>query len=71
MSEDRGVYHRPRKIAPQSGIMPHKFWVENRADDILEAIERCRRGKYIIPVEWVDELAEHLRTLEKKDGGDE
>jgi len=60
-----GVYHRPRKTAPPLGLVPRKFWIENRADDILEAMERYRRGKYIIPVEWVDELADHLRTLDQ------
>lgn len=63
--DDSGVYHRPRKTAPPLGIVPRKFWVENRADALMEAMERYRRGKYIIPVEWVDELAEHLRTLDQ------
>jgi hypothetical protein len=63
--DDSGVYRRPRKAAPPLGIVPRKFWVENRADDIMEAMERYRRGKYIIPVEWVDELAGHLRTLDQ------
>lgn len=60
-----GVYHRPRKTAPPLGLLPRKFWIENRADDILEAMERYRRGTYSIPVEWVEELAEHLRTLDQ------
>lgn len=63
--DDCRVYCRQRRIAPQLGIMPRKFWIENRADDILEAMERYRREKYIIPVEWVEELAEHLKTLDQ------
>lgn len=63
--DDHGVYHRPRKTAPPLGIVPRKCWVENRADDILEAMERYRRSKYIIPVEWVEELVDHLRTLDQ------
>jgi hypothetical protein len=63
--DNRGVYHRPRKTAPPLGIVLRKFWIENRANEILEAMERYRRGKYIIPVEWVEELAEHLRTLDQ------
>ena len=63
--DERGVYLRPRKTAPPLGIVPRTFWIENRADDIMEAIERYRRGKYIIPVEWVEELAEHLKTLDQ------
>ena len=50
---------------PPLGVMPKTLWVEDRVNDILEAMERYRRGKYIIPAEWAEELAEHLRTLER------
>lgn len=63
--DDSGVYNRPRNIAPPLGIIPWKFWIENRADDILEEMERYRRNKYIIPVEWVEELVGHLKTLDQ------
>jgi hypothetical protein len=45
--------------------MPKALWVEDRVDDILEAMERYRRGKYIIPAEWAEELAEHLKAMER------
>ena len=61
------VYLRPRKEAPPLGVMPRNYWIENRVDDIHEAMERYRRYKYIIPVEWVEELAEHLRTLREEE----
>ena len=57
------VFHHPRREVPPMGIMPRKYWIENRVQDILESIELYRRSKYIIPIEWVDELSDHLRTL--------
>lgn len=62
--DDNGVFCRPRKAKPSSGIMSYRYWIENRVDDILEAMEQYRRGKYIIPVEWVEELAQHLKELQ-------
>ena len=50
---------------PSLGIVPHHLWVENRANDIVQAMDRYSRGKYIIPVEWVEELIGHLKTLDK------
>jgi len=63
--DDAGVYRRPRNTRPPIGIMPKALWVEDRVDDILEAMERYRRGKYIIPAEWAEELAEHLKAMER------
>lgn len=61
--DDYGVFCSPRRVSPQIGIMPTKLWLENRVDDILEAMERYRRCKYIIPADWADELAGHLRAI--------
>lgn len=61
--DDYGVFCRPRRAAPPIGIMPTKLWLEHRCDDILEAMERYRRFKYIIPADWAEELAGHLRTI--------
>lgn len=61
MIEDT-VFKRQRKTAENLSLLSRGDWVENRCDDILEMMERYRRHKYIIPVEWIEELAEHTRA---------
>jgi hypothetical protein len=58
------VFRRPRAEKPVLGVMPRRLWIENRCDDILEYIEELRRGQYKIPPSLVQELADHLRTLD-------
>lgn len=48
------------------GIEPRFIWVERRRDALLAAMARYQDGKYIIPVAWAEELAEHLRWLEER-----
>lgn len=52
------------KQKPELGIIPHKLWIRGRCEDIMDAIERYRNGKYYIPPEWVEELAAHIRYLD-------
>ena len=46
-------------------LMSRQKWIENRVESILMAMEKYRHSKYIIPVVWAEELAEHLNTLDK------
>jgi hypothetical protein len=47
---------------PPLGLTPkwirRKEFDQNRANEILEAIQRYRQADIYIPVEWVDELKE-------------
>ena len=52
---------------PPLGLSPRNFWIEQRAWAIVEAMERYRRDGLTIPLEWADELAEHLKVI--KEGG--
>lgn len=56
----------PEKQKPELGLIPKKQWLRQRCEDIMDAIERYRNGKYFIPPEWVDELAEHIRHLDNE-----
>jgi hypothetical protein len=47
------------------GITSKKVWILNRIDEILDAIARYRTEQYLIPVEWVEELAEHMREVKR------
>jgi len=61
---------------PPLGIIPRQLYEEgmlnDRIDGIIQAMSEYRRQKYIIPVEWADELACRLREFEqlrKRNGG--
>ena len=47
------------------GILNRRLWVANRINDILEAIEDYRRHNYTIPVEWIEELLDHMKETKK------
>jgi len=64
MSETPEVYRQQRRITPEIGILSQRHWRQNRIDDILEAIECYRRCRFLIPVEWAAELAEHLEWVD-------
>lgn len=40
---------------PPIGLMPHKFWVEERIQNILDAIDRYIQADMKIPIEWIEE----------------
>jgi len=49
---------------PPIGIMRREIWrekaVQDRVQGILEAMKRYAESKIPIPIEWVEELREHL-----------
>ena len=53
------------RTKPGFGIMPKYIWIENRIDEIFDAMWQYREGKYIIPIEWVEELVDHLKEMEE------
>jgi len=53
------------KPKPPIGLMRRQEWIECRIDDIYHAINRYRESQYLVPLEWVEELAEHLREMRK------
>ena len=53
------------RTKPGFGIMPKYIWIENRIDEIFDAMWQYREGKYIIPIEWVEELVDHLKQMEE------
>ena len=40
---------------PPLGLMPHKFWVEERITNILQAVNRYIEDDREIPTEWIEE----------------
>jgi hypothetical protein len=50
--------------APPLGIMPHKFWVEKRVTDIIEAAARFRDAGVPVPQEWLDEYGKLIEELD-------
>lgn len=51
---------------PPLGIEPHKFWVETRINDIINAMDRYIQSDCTIPIEWVNEyntLTKELNSL--------
>jgi hypothetical protein len=49
--------------APPIGIMPRKYWVEQRKNDLLAAIKRYMDAEKDIPQEWIHEYVEHSNWL--------
>jgi hypothetical protein len=43
---------------PPIGITPHFIWIEQRIDEIKQAINRRIEAKVIIPPQWYTELAQ-------------
>lgn len=50
-------------IKPPIGIMPKKFWIEHRIEDLKYAIHRYLNANLYVPNEWYEELAEHIKEL--------
>lgn len=48
---------------PQQEIVPRMIWVEQRARDLADAIQRSAWQKQL-DTRWIDELQEHVRWLE-------
>ena len=55
-----------KAVKPSIGLLPRKSCVENRLNEIIEAIVDHHKGQYTIPVEWFEEAAEIGRWLEKQ-----
>jgi hypothetical protein len=47
------------------GIIPKKFWLENRFCDICEAIYKRYDSGLKIPIEWVEEYNELIDVINK------
>jgi hypothetical protein len=45
-------------IKPPLGLMPKKLFLEQRFENIKEAIERYVKANMEIPTEWLDEYVE-------------
>jgi hypothetical protein len=50
-------------IKPPLGLRPRKIHIEDRMADICEAIARYNIAGFIPPVEWAEEMLEHVRYL--------
>ena len=46
----------PESIAPPIGLIPEKFWKEERVTEILAAMARYTDANMVIPKEWIIEL---------------
>ena len=46
------------------GLMPRMLWTESRVDEILNAIKRYVDSGKSIPIEWREELEEHLAWID-------
>lgn len=53
------------KKKPPLGLMPRRFWLEKRLDDVLEATRRYYAENKSIPSEWVEEINELLHQTEE------
>lgn len=54
-------------IKPPLGLMPKRLFLEQRFEDIKEAIERYVKANMEIPTEWLDEYEEILNYLKKNE----
>lgn len=54
-------------IKPPLGLMPKKLFLEQRFENIKEAIERYVKADKEIPNDWLDEYEEILNYLKKNE----
>ena len=54
----------PKCEKPPLGVMPRKFWLERRYNELLAAIIRCHKAGRVAPSKWVDELSDLAYSLE-------
>lgn len=47
---------------PPLGLIPHRYWVEDRIREIYQAITRYNTVNKLVPNEWLEELI----TLQKE-----
>lgn len=51
---------------PPLGVIPHFIWVEHRVIKITEAMKRYSAAKMLIPIEWIEELENHVCYLKNR-----
>ncbi len=54
---------------PPPGVISTSMWVENRIDDICEAMARYAKSGYTIPIGWVIELDSLSRMIKTHKAG--
>lgn len=50
---------------PPVGLMPRKFWLGRRLDDVQAAIDRYRNAGFPVSPEWIEERDELAMELAK------
>jgi len=52
---------RIRNNKPPLGLQPHKYWVEERITNILQAVNRYIEDDREIPTEWIEEYNQLIK----------
>jgi hypothetical protein len=61
-------YEKMKRIVtgkPPLGLVPKKIWMQTRVVEILEATNRYIQDNREIPIEWIEEYNEIIKTIKK------
>lgn len=58
----RKLVKEARREKPKLGVLPKYLWLEDRANDIEDAIERRIEAKQEVPEDWIMELLNLTRS---------
>lgn len=48
---------------PLLGITPRHIWIERRLEEVREAIGKRVHGSWPVPVEWIEEYNELIKSV--------